>query len=66
MADEDINPVVILADPQVSNRMWVGGMRWAPEKTGRRKRPSLKSPERHRTAKGRLTCLKVTSGCRNA
>ncbi|EDP8924101.1 type 4b pilus protein PilO2 [Salmonella enterica subsp. enterica serovar Hadar] len=66
MADEDINPVVILADPQVSNRMWVGGMRWAPEKTDRRKRSSLKSPERHRTAKGRLTCLKVTSGCRNA
>ncbi|STG25809.1 PilO protein [Escherichia coli] len=30
MADEDINPVVLLADPKVNHRVWAACLKWSP------------------------------------
>lgn len=30
MADEDINPVVLLADPKVNHRVWAACLKWTP------------------------------------
>ncbi len=32
MADEDINPVVLLADPKVNHRVWAACLKWTPVK----------------------------------
>ncbi len=33
MADEDINPVVLLEDPKVNHRVWAACLKWTPVKT---------------------------------
>lgn len=68
MADEDINPVVLLADPKVNHRMWAACLRWTPAVKNKNRRSSspLKNNKRPHANSGRLTCLKVTAGSRNA
>ena len=32
MADEDINPVVLLEDPKVNHRVWAACLKWTPSR----------------------------------
>lgn len=64
MADEDINPVMLLADPKVNHRMWVACLKWTPVVKKRRASSPLKHTSHVKSR--RLTSLKVTVGNRNS
>ncbi|EBQ7010871.1 pilus assembly protein PilO, partial [Salmonella enterica] len=66
MADEDINPVVLLADPKVNHRMWAACLKWTPALKKRRAPSHLKHNKRPHIKSRRLTSLKVTVGSRNS
>ena len=65
MANEDINPVVLLADPQITHRMWVSCLQWSPAVKNKRQRTTLKQGKQTYTTSGKLTYLKVTTGNKN-
>ena len=64
MADEDINPVVLLADPKVNHRVWAACLKWTPVV----KKQRVPSHHKHKShvKPRRLTSLKVTVGSRNS
>lgn len=63
MADEDINPVVLLADPKVNHRVWAACLKWTP--VVKQRVPSHHKHKSHVKPR-RLTSLKVTVGSRNS
>lgn len=58
MADEDINPVVLLADPKVNHRVWAACLKWTPVV----KKQRVPSHHKHKShvKPRRLTSLKMT------
>ena len=64
MADEDINPVVLLEDPKVNHRVWAACLKWTPVV----KKQRVPSHHKHKShvKPRRLTSLKVTVGSRNS
>ena len=64
MADEDINPVVLLADPKVNHRVWAACLKWSPV-VKKQRVPSHQKHKPHVKSR-RLTSLKVTVGSRSS
>ena len=56
MADEDINPVVLLEDPKVNHRVWAACLKWTPVE----KKQRVPSHHKHKShvKPRRLTSLK--------
>nr|AYU68996.1 pilus assembly protein PilO [Escherichia coli] len=60
MADEDINPVVLLADPKVNHRVWAACLKWSPVV----KKQRVPSHQKHKTPCKIQTAYLSESDCR--
>ena len=53
MADEDINPVVLLADPKVNHRVWAACLKWSPVV----KKQRVPSHQKHKPHVSRIVAM---------
>lgn len=65
MADENINQVLLLADPKINHRIWIGCLRWTPIIKKRYRNISLKHRKQPHAKSERMTYLKATTDRRN-